>query len=280
LKNKYSRPLSASVKLVTSAGQETWLVSLAADEDKALVLSCRKPAVMSAVKSIKLIVSAEGRSSVKTRTLAVSESKPDMVAIKTTKPVTIDGDLSDWDNVIPIVSDKHEQVTPPDPGFWDGPDDLSFAAYLMHDDNYLYFACKVRDDVHKNDEIPGKIWAGDSIQLGLANQDTPFNYTEINFGLSTIAGKVGYETLGPDAGKPLEGLKFATKGGNGELTYEIAIPLSSLKGIQISPGSVIRCAFIVNDVDDTARKWIGIKDPSLIGANKDAKFFPTLYIKP
>jgi hypothetical protein len=280
LKNKYARSISASVKLVTSAGQETWPVTLDANEDKALMLTCQKDGMLTAVKSIKLIVTAEGRSSVKTKTLNVTEVKPDLTAVKTTKPVTIDGDLRDWDNVIPIVSDKHEQVTPPDPGFWDGPEDLSFSAQIMYDDSYLYFACKVTDDTHKNDEIPGKIWAGDSIQLGLGNQDTPYNYTEINLGLSTIAGTVGYETLGPDAGKALEGLKFATKGGNGELIYETAIPLASLKGIPISSGSMIHCAFIVNDIDDTSRKWMGIKDPSLIGGNKDAKYFPILYFKP
>ncbi len=145
---------------------------------------------------------------------------------------------------------------------------MSATGYAMFDDKYLYFACVVKDDVQKNDELAGRIWAQDSIQLGVGNMAYPDAYTEIGFGLSSTVGAVHFTNMGADQGMPVEGMKLCIKRNPGETAYESAILLTALKGIFLYPGCDIRFAFIVNDVDTFARKWIATKDPWVIGGSK------------
>ncbi len=271
LRNKTAKPLTAKVEL----GDESWSVKLAASEQKDFLFP-----VKHAGQTIKVIVEAGGSRIAKTRSVSKETVKPDMVALRAEKPITIDGDLVDWQGASPIVLDKHELVSPPDPGFWKGPEDLSATGYIKYDDQYLYFACAVKDDMQTNDEPAGTIWAKDSIQLGLGNMEYPDAYTEISFGLSSSAGVVHFMNMGANQGVPVEGMKLAIKRNPGETIYEAAIPFTALKGAFIYPGCNIRLAFIVNDADDFGRKWIATKDPSLIGGTKDTKGFPVLYFKP
>jgi len=48
-----------------------------------------------------------------------------------------------------------------------GLDDLSGEFRLGYDDRYLYLEATVKDDIHRNDEAPGRIFSGDCIQFAV-----------------------------------------------------------------------------------------------------------------
>ncbi len=205
--------------------------------------------------------------------------KPDIIATRASKPPVIDGELGEWGNASSVVLDRQQQVVPPDPGFWKGPDDLSATVSWMYDNNNLYMACRVKDDIHRNIEPMAKIWAGDSMQIAFANAQFPYGYTELSVGLSSIDGSGQWVGVGAGNGKPLPGMKVVVKRLDGVTNYEMAIPMASLSSLSIVPGSLVRVAFIVNDVDQTARKWIGFKVPGLIGAVKEGSQMPVMLLK-
>lgn len=278
-------PSAASINKVSMVGTEGTLkpkrgrISLTLSEEPIyLVVPSTRGAVMA--KAIEAATQSVLKPAViSTNASTVSSLKPDIIAVRASKPPVIDGELSEWSKASSVLLDRQQQVVPPDPGFWKGPDDLSATVSWMYDDKNLYLACRVKDDVHLNGEPMAKIWAGDSMQIALANAQFPYGYTELSVGLSSVAGSGHWVCIGPGNGKPLPGMRVVVKRGQGVTNYEMAIPMASLSSISIVPGTKIRVAFIVNDVDQTARKWIGFKVPGLIGSVKEANLMPVMLLK-
>jgi hypothetical protein len=91
------------------------------------------------------------------------------------RPVTVDGDLGDWNFCFPI--DHWRSVLPDsgrfvieNPGWLPATDeDCKGTIYMQYDDEYLYFAASVMDDEpgHWSDAI----WASDCIEIYMANYD-------------------------------------------------------------------------------------------------------------
>lgn len=52
-------------------------------------------------------------------------------------------------------------------GLYAGTDDLSATAKFGYDDNFLYMEFVVRDDVHSNDNLPPRVFAGDCVQFAI-----------------------------------------------------------------------------------------------------------------
>ncbi len=266
LRNKTAKPLPAKVE----CGNDVWSMKLEASERKSFTFPVKHAGQVTAV-------TVEANGSHTTKTVSKTAVKHDMVATRAEKPLTIDGDLSDWQNVSPVVLNKLDLVSPSDPGCWKGPEDLSATGYVKYDSQHLYFACAVKDDVQMNDELAGSIWAKDSIQLRVGNIWCPDAYTEISFGLSSKEGPVQFMNMGANQGMPVVGMKLSIKRNAGETVYEAAIPLAALKGVFVYPGCNLRFAFIVNDVDTVTLKRIAAKDPSLIRGTKN---YPVLFLKP
>ena len=76
---------------------------------------------------------------------ALAYSDTNTTAMKATNPLTIDGDLSDWDLSSALTANATHQVVR-DVGQWTGPEDLSFDVYVMWDEDNLYLAANVMDD--------------------------------------------------------------------------------------------------------------------------------------
>jgi hypothetical protein len=87
-------------------------------------------------------------------------------------PVTLDGDLTEWAFAFPIVMNE---LTEPDGGRSDvnfgaaDDNDLSGTIYMMWDENNLYFAATVKDDVPG--ATPAASWAADGIEIYLSNKN-------------------------------------------------------------------------------------------------------------
>src|SRR5262249_3728412 len=74
---------------------------------------------------------------------------PKAVALMRKAKITIDGALTDWPNLPPLLLDDPRQLSGTQFGASTGPRDLSAHAFLLWDDEDLYFAAVVADDWHR-----------------------------------------------------------------------------------------------------------------------------------
>ena len=77
--------------------------------------------------------------------VAEGAQTPSITAHKVDAPLTIDGDLSDWDLSSAAVMNDAAQVIR-DVVFWQGANDLSAKVYAAYDSETLYFAFDVTED--------------------------------------------------------------------------------------------------------------------------------------
>lgn len=91
----------------------------------------------------------------------------DMIAAQhVRKALTMDGDLTDWADVPPLVlSGENAILTGKDR--WKGPDDLSAAVRLAWDAKALYIACDVTDDTHWQRIMELGLSADDGVKVGI-----------------------------------------------------------------------------------------------------------------
>lgn len=181
----------------------------------------------------------------------------------------LDGQLSEW-------SSGAVQLTVPNFGAdaWQGPQDLSGTAWLGWDDNYLYFAAHVIDDIFVQTQNGWEMFRGDSVELWIdadlgGDFATAFgNADDWQFGFSP----------GDFASLPPEGVVYipvrnsglnrqiavsAAPTGNG-YSIEARIPWSTL-GARRAHGQVIGYAVDLsdNDVPGTAQQQTQVtEDPN------------------
>lgn len=177
------------------------------------------------------------------------------IAKQKTPPV-IDGVVSEgeWNTSYMIeMNDKSGNYLPL-LDEWGGNNDLSAKIYMGFDDEKLYFAAEVTDDVHSVDPERG-VWAGDSFQIATAlEKSASAAYTELNIALidgepkisrssslvaSLIANDIPHEMeIKRDEAKKLT-------------TYELAILLNELypSDFKIKDFSSVTMSILLNDKD-------------------------------
>jgi len=140
-----------------------------------------------------------------------------------------------------------------------GDADLSAEYAFALDDDYLYFAARVRDDKHVQAKAGTEIWMHDSIQLAFdpileRTKDIGYNTHKIGFALKN--GKVVTWRWDGRRGHPIGELRNCKVQvvRNGDLTiYEAAVPFSEL--MPMCPGlwPKIGVNIVVNDSDDRSK---------------------------
>jgi hypothetical protein len=215
----------------------------------------------------------------------IEPTKQFYTALKTTKPVVLDGSLSEWSG-IPVLSDPKFAVpkysgTNASPnyvlfevysgGTWSGPDDQTSAVQIAYDDNNVYFGFVVTDDYHEN--MSGNAWNGDSIQLMIADAGRTNQVGLYNYALLGYEDKTGAFVPDPNATNPVLVNHEAGPGGdancncptdamikrdsvNHKTIYEIKLPVGSL-GLTgpLTNGTQFGLGMAINDGDgwlDTA----------------------------
>ena len=81
------------------------------------------------------------------------------VCVRFASPPTIDGDLSEWIDggaVFKFMGTADDVLAGCEAG-WDGPEDMTSIWSFMWDDDYLYFAAAIQDDVHAQPASVGSL---------------------------------------------------------------------------------------------------------------------------
>jgi hypothetical protein len=94
-------------------------------------------------------------------------------------PDAIDGDLSDWklSAMTPAILDTVEQLFSGQ-DTWDGPEDSSGKYYLLWDDEHIYIAVVMKDDVLSQNKTGGDIWNADGIEVFFATTNAVAGHEE------------------------------------------------------------------------------------------------------
>jgi len=188
-----------------------------------------------------------------------------------TRPVKIDGGLSEWEDRPCILMDKRGQILPPDPWVsWSGTNDLGAKVYMGWDAANFYMAADVTDDKQFNNKTGSDIWNGDSIQLAFdprADGGLPGKngYNDDDYDLTialTRDGPRAYEFAGPvkDLWRQCEYtvIRDETKK---KTCYELKIPWKALN-IKPKDGMVFGFNFVIFDDDEGAGQtyWYQLAD--------------------
>ncbi len=173
------------------------------------------------------------------------------VATRTTAPITIDGDLSEWEDAYPLHLNSIDYTNDSFGGAWD-PNDLSGTAYLKWDDDNLYVAIDVKDQTFNQSLSDSSTWNQDSIQFAISPKEEPHVFYELGLALTPVGPQVYCHV-----GKKLEnqGLRqdtpLAVKVSQGEIIYELAIPWDRYEGELGKPevGKEYNYDILINDDD-------------------------------
>ena len=206
---------------------------------------------------------------------------------KTDKAITIDGDLSEWTKGW-IHMDKPENFkqyvgnyTP-----YSGINDLSANVAFMYDDEYMYFAAEVKDNIFYAENVePVNIWSMDSIQIGLALYPENFSFRSDfeEFAMCLLDGKpvlYRHKTL-MDTSTPtvIDNAEFVITQKDGKTYYEFKAPWKDLipEFKEIVPGNDILISIAINDNDREGRKGVMLYGSGIDGT-KDYTLFKRVYI--
>ena len=199
----------------------------------------------------------------------------------------IDGEIEPeaWKNNTWMYADKAEQLK--ENTGWTGPDDLSGRASLMWDEDNLYFAAVVTDNIFYQPYAGWNTWKADNIQMGVfygeesytvsGQRSTTFNELSM---AHTPQGNEVYRTLSQDnyykAGK-FENAEICITRKGDKTIYEARIPWEGflLPGQRPKEGDKLGFSYMINESDGGNRNgWI--EYASGIGATKDTSLFTWL----
>lgn len=198
---------------------------------------------------------------------------------KLSKPVEIDGNLTDWSDLARFDV-KDIKING-----WRGEQDISATGSLAWDADNLYLGVEVIDDKHEQSASGDAIWSGDSIQIGIgiANSDgtVPSEYHELGVARGNTGNLLKWRWLTPrgfNINDALE-LKYAVSRSDSTTSYELAIPWRELSHdiTQVKQGMKLKFSLLVNDNDGGGRRgWLEYN--SGIGSSKDINAFGDLYL--
>jgi hypothetical protein len=191
----------------------------------------------------------------------------DSIYIPQAKTITVDGNLNEWKDLPGFYLGRIEQVQQIK-SWWAGPEDLSARVNWQWDEEYLYFAADVMDDIHCQRSVEGSTWMGDGFQIafevnGKFGYELCLAHTGTGpqlYALWTVSGQVGF----------VPGAKVATRREGKHTYYEVGIPWKALPPLAGRAGNEIRLDFILNENDGTTREGFLECRPG-IGDSKSTK---------
>jgi hypothetical protein len=201
-------------------------------------------------------------------------------------PPKIDGMLDEWTNAEPIGMGRREQVHDKQ---WRGPADLSAYAYVQWDEQNLYFACAVTDDIVVQNFPAAELRRGDSVVFALSTDRsappdrTGYSPADHEFGMALLNGSepILYRFAGPPGTTPgilTKGVVAVRRSGS-RTFYEAAIPWSELGFAKPKPDAMYGFSVLVNDNDGEGRGYIAWSD-GLADTKRPGLFPPMRLVRP
>lgn len=173
----------------------------------------------------------------------------------------IDGKLDEWSGA-KWIDLKQQFWYEAEKQKWGGENDLSAQVAFAYNEDAIYIAARVKDDVMTSTERGEMIWLNDSLQVAfdpLFNPplDDSYAMDDIEIGFSMVDGKpYAHRWEGRIAGAPGEipGAEIAIVREGNMTFYEARVPLTSLA--PLTPNFPGRCGMsaVVNDADNGSRK--------------------------
>lgn len=179
------------------------------------------------------------------------------------------------DNVVQAKDSKGNPISP-----WGGKNDMSYTGFMMWDEDNLYLAVDLKDNMHTQNETGTNVWRGDSLQLGICKPgDTVFNEIAVSL---TKSGTEVYEfnsNFGVSAGI-IDKAECGIVRTNTGTSYEVKIPWSELLGVNFDAeeGEEIMFSMLANDADGGNRR-LWMEFGSGIGQKKDVSKFVNIKLK-
>jgi serine/threonine-protein kinase len=170
---------------------------------------------------------------------------------------TIDGNLNEWLGVTPVLA-AHRTF---EDASWDGSEDLTAAWQLAWDNNNLYLAVTVADDIHAQNQSGNLIFQGDSVDMQLDTNrqgDLSSSLSSDDFQITLSPGD--FNTLPPSAFRwtannsgsivnaPEHGIVVQAQRTESGYTIEAAVPWRDLN-MTPSTGMVLGASFNATDND-------------------------------
>ncbi len=187
------------------------------------------------------------------------------VAPALTLGLTIDGELSEWENLPAITLDSASHLLT-DSALYDGNADLSGAIHFVWDSLYLYAAGRFADDCF----AVGAAWTSDRVNFvfDFRNDNHPLSYGGTAPGGSSWQpddswvyahivgdGQPPYPVmrLAYDYHGPIDGALLVSRGVEGGWTFEMRVPWVGLPESQPFVGAVFGFQMFVSDGDESGR---------------------------
>ncbi|MFH1496238.1 MAG: sugar-binding protein, partial [Verrucomicrobiota bacterium] len=185
-------------------------------------------------------------------------------ARRRTTPVQVDGHLDDWslDRPVPLLADNQLAVHDPAAYAWT-PANLSGAAWFTWDDDGLYLAARVRDDLHRPLGADALLDQGDSLILAIHPENRApgadaraFAYVVsaapplVGGGSHTLYRPIGYAG-GNSSGhlaRDSSVYNLAVRRADGFTTYELFMPWDELGG-RFGAGDKLGLSLTLHDND-------------------------------
>jgi hypothetical protein len=213
-------------------------------------------------------------------TITVADDVSFQACEKAKSPITVDGDLADWElpSLLPIPFELWYRG-PRDPAEFSG------CFYTRWDDSRLYFAAVITDNVPVVTGETQVEWNDDNIMFGLYpwrwHMGEPLNtgYYREHLGPLKDGGasfmRVGYVPSGPSTA---EGAEIAVKRTDTGWIYEWSYPRASLHPLDLKAGSGFRLSMSVWDQHQVEKKgWGQFTWLTLAGFNTSVNAQPNLW---
>ena len=182
---------------------------------------------------------------------------------------------------LPSLSTR-DYLLPNDPGNgWAGPQDLSLEGAVAYDDERLYLLLNVRDDIHFQQQKPGKLWSQDAVQVGIDSLANALPYVhgygqddyEFGFGL-TPAGPAAEVTQLYEVGRLADvqaAITTCVERRDDITCYRIAIPWTALKLVPRT-GMIFAMNITANDNDGHGQRFCMGLTPGIVEAKNPYVF--------
>ena len=162
-------------------------------------------------------------------------------------PVTLDGDLSEWEKAPSMALNYGVHFDPEDTN------DLMASTRVMWDEDHLYVAVEVEDNEFYQPYYGDVVWMADSVELWIDHSNWSFSLTE--------KGPQVFLHDRPDKhfDAVTDAVFLAVHRDGTRVVYEAAYPADELPQVTFEAGATIGFSLLVNDLDENGplekRHW-------------------------